>query len=730
ETDLSHVRMHTRLLVRAREWESKECDSSFLLRGSDLEEAEQWLKQSSSQTPQPTALHQEYINASRKAETERQEAEFRLHRLTPQDYRNRQALLNKVKNYWVKGVLENSLHNRVLLNLGLEERPKAVNHPWNLTIETPDELPKPLPQLTRVIDLFDSIGEGRTLLILGEPGAGKTTTVLELARELIARAEQDIGQPIPVVLNLSSWRFEKQTIDDWLVRELNIKYQVPKQVGQTWVKKQQLLLLLDGLDEVPNKSQEACIDALNAFHQECGAEIVVTSRSNDYQALSKRLNFQSAIYLRSLTPEQIHYSLEGTDSYLTGLRTLLFKDGMLHQLAKSPLMLNIMALAYQGIAIEDLPETGFLEERRAQLFDAYIEQMFKRRGSDRRYSKTQTIHWLSWLARRMSQFSQTVFLIEGMQPNWLQTKSQRRTYYMGVKLLLSAIWGSLHVGLLANHEGGNLITFDWLDSLQGLIVGLMGALIYGGIGGLLWELVDESTNHLHARLLNGLLLGAIFGPIFGWLYGKWLYGFTYALIYGVIGVLIYAPLHFTGTIEPIDTLRWSWKKAGKYSGFGLIIGIVLTLGTSVPLIPSLIFGLMLSLIFGFEKAKEVDRKTVPNQSIWQSVANSIKLFLAIGLLTGLILGVIENPVFGLVNGFLFGVGAALLGGRGAGIVCIKHFTLRCILWRNGYIPWNYARFLDYASDRIFLQRVGGGYVFMHRLLLEHFAHMTLNRESK
>ncbi|MDJ0904037.1 MAG: hypothetical protein QNJ55_35140 [Xenococcus sp. MO_188.B8] len=35
--------------------------------------------------------------------------------------------------------------------------------------------------------------------------------------------------------------------------------------------------------------------------------------------------------------------------------------------------------------------------------------------------------------------------------------------------------------------------------------------------------------------------------------------------------------------------------------------------------------------------------------------------------------------------------------------------------------WNYARFLDYASDRIFLQKVGGGYIFIHRLLLEHFA---------
>jgi hypothetical protein len=44
------------------------------------------------------------------------------------------------------------------------------------------------------------------------------------------------------------------------------------------------------------------------------------------------------------------------------------------------------------------------------------------------------------------------------------------------------------------------------------------------------------------------------------------------------------------------------------------------------------------------------------------------------------------------------------------------------LWWYGYIPWNYARFLDYATERIFLQKVGG-YIFIHRLLLEHFAQM-------
>ena len=723
ETDISYVRSHTRLLVRAKEWENRNRDSSFLLRGSDLESAEEWLGQSSSKTPQPMTLHREYITVSREAETERRETEIRLHRITPQEYRNRQALLSKVKNYWIKGVLENSLHNRMAIELPLEEDLEAVAHPLNLTEETPDQSCKPLPEGTTVIDLFDAMGEGRTLLILGEPGAGKTITVLELASKLVDRAEQDIAQRIPVVLNLSAWGYGKRTVDDWMVKELNIKYQVPKRVGQTWIEKQQLLLVLDGLDEVQDEYQEECIDAINTFHQKHGSEIVVTSRLNDYQALSKRLNFQSAICLSSLTLEQIYHCLDDTNSYPAALRELLLKDEMLSQLARSPLMLSMITLAYQGISREGLSETRSLEERRAELLDAYIAQAFKRRRAAQRYTKAQTIHWLSWLARQMCQFSQTVFLIDGMQPDWLLTKLQRRAYYIGVKMLLASLWGGFHAGLLANHRGGNVIAFGWLDSVQGLGAGLVGGVIYGAIGGLLWERVDDSRNHLYGRLINALLLGGIFGPIFGWIYGEWIYGVTYTLIYGVIGVFIYGFLHSNAAIEPVDIIKWSWRKAVKYSGFGLVIGLLLNFGTSISLIPSLIFGGMLSLILGFENVNEITRETVPNQRIWQSVENSSKLFVTIGLLTGVILGFIENPAFGLLNGVLFGGAAALIGGRATGIVCIKHFILRCILWQRGYIPWNYARFLDYAADCIFLQKVGGGYVFVHRLLQEHFVDM-------
>ncbi|BAU12119.1 RHS Repeat family protein [Leptolyngbya sp. NIES-3755] len=69
DTDLEYVRMHTRLLVRAIEWQGNSKDSSYLLRGSDLEQAEQWAI--SAKKPPATSLQVQYVRSSREAETAR-----------------------------------------------------------------------------------------------------------------------------------------------------------------------------------------------------------------------------------------------------------------------------------------------------------------------------------------------------------------------------------------------------------------------------------------------------------------------------------------------------------------------------------------------------------------------------------------------------------------------------------------------------------------------------------
>lgn len=72
DTDLDHVKFHTRLLVRAKEWEAQGKTEDYLLRGNDLETSEVWLSRSTGKSPGPIALQQDYVYRSRQAETVRQ----------------------------------------------------------------------------------------------------------------------------------------------------------------------------------------------------------------------------------------------------------------------------------------------------------------------------------------------------------------------------------------------------------------------------------------------------------------------------------------------------------------------------------------------------------------------------------------------------------------------------------------------------------------------------------
>ncbi|NES74880.1 MULTISPECIES: AAA-like domain-containing protein [unclassified Okeania] len=575
-----------------------------------------------------------------------------------QEYRNSQILLNKVKNYWVKGVLETSLHGKVLIELGLEERKNAVNRPWGLLWSDLENPQQKLPPGTRIIDKFDELGAGRTLLILGEPGSGKTTTLLELARDLINRTEADLTQPIPVVFNLSSWEGKKQAIADWLVIELHTKYQVYQQIGKTWIKEQRLLLLLDGLDEVSREKREDCVDALNKLCQEYGqTEIVVCSRIRDYEALSSQLKFQAAIYLQPLSLEQIQEYLKNAGSELAAVRKALESDVKLQEFSRSPLILSIISLAYQGISIEELTGRSNTELRK-HLFNAYIERMFKRRSVNIPYSQEKVKRWLSWLAKQMVRESETVFLIERMQPYWLRNK----IYIIGYIIILLTIIFFLFWNVF--HEFLDLSEIVWVVTFH---------CVY------FWRFFGFKTIQTVTNL-------------------KWLGKYTInRVIIGITGGIISGLL------------------------FMILSGAIFKHNFYITTVRGAIFGLSLGIILGIVRGMTgpgIEEVTIPNQGILLSTKNSLIFGLIAAILMSLSAKLLDLSfiVWGQY-GLIFGLAV------GGGEACVKHFILRVILYFNGYIPWNYARFLDYATQLIFLQKVGGGYIFIHRLLLEHFARM-------
>ena len=357
--------------------------------------------------------------------------------------RNRHRMLEKVRLIWIKGLLEPSLDQLARMELGLESKPDAVDRPFDPLVQRPEQALHPLPTGTPISHVFDETG--KALLILGEPGAGKTTLLLELTRALLDRAAQDECHLIPVVFNLSSWAEKRLTLADWLVDELNKRYDVPRKLAQTWVDAGLILSLLDGLDEVAADHREACVEAINAFlHAHGLVPLVVCSRIADYAALTVRLRVPSAVLIQALSRQQVQSYVDQAGAALMGLRTALQHDESLWELLNTPLMLSIVALAYQGRSAEEIPTSGPIEENHAQLFAAYTDAMFRRRAKATPYSRAQTERWLTWLAKAMQDHSQTMFYLEWMQPDWLPGQSQQR-----LVTFITSVMSGLLVGLVS-----------------------------------------------------------------------------------------------------------------------------------------------------------------------------------------------------------------------------------------------------------------------------------------
>ena len=65
QADPDHIKEHTRLLVRAKEWALDERPTGKLLVGEEVTSAENWLATAANKDPNPTSMHHEYVLASR-----------------------------------------------------------------------------------------------------------------------------------------------------------------------------------------------------------------------------------------------------------------------------------------------------------------------------------------------------------------------------------------------------------------------------------------------------------------------------------------------------------------------------------------------------------------------------------------------------------------------------------------------------------------------------------------
>ncbi|MEU7866478.1 hypothetical protein [Dactylosporangium sp. NPDC049140] len=129
---------------------------------------------------------------------------------------------------------------------------------------------------------FGKIPNGR-LVVLGEPGAGKSVLALLLALGLLRRRSS--GTAVPVLLSAASWDPTSGGLDEWIVQSVaQSYYQGQVEVPKLLMRDGLLLPIIDGLDEILESARRTAVEHINraiGVHR----PVVVTCRVREYKEL-------------------------------------------------------------------------------------------------------------------------------------------------------------------------------------------------------------------------------------------------------------------------------------------------------------------------------------------------------------------------------------------------------------------------------------------------------------
>ena len=699
---------------------------------------------------------------------------------SPPDRRekNLELLLNEVKDGWIDKVLSKALPMRTSIHLSTLWRPDLIESPEVHSITYLDSGIEPVSKDKDILGTFNTAG--RSLLILGAPGSGKTTTLFQLADALVQKALDDATEPVPVVFNLASWSEKRESIYDWIISRFKTEYYVPPRNSKGWLLQNKIVFLLDGLDEVQAKYRTQCIGEINAFAREYGhAGISVCSRLEEYEALNDRLGFKGAIQIESLYKQQIDAYIEQRGGQFKALSSSLLSNPHIAELASSPLMLSMMSVVFGEEYSEGVDHSAFTnkEDATTYLFDKYTAFMLAN-PSHREvpYTPVFVKKWLSQLAVTMNAYGKTIFHIEELHPNMLPRGQDVWVYFLVsriigavccMELLSIMLWlaGLVELNLTEASELHPRLTlgFKLVEGLAwgfsiGFALGLLDAFKFTNRTLLRrfleWPMLIRLIVHFSSYLL-------IFWGVL-WITFK--PSTTSSLIFatgitmGSVWIIRSEFRLIDNDIVTTEKLIWSTRHATRMIVIALLFVVVsrlLKLFTGMsPTYADIDLGILGSLggatllvLMGGIRSSIFNGKIQPNQGMQLSIRNALfaaSLFGVILGCLGLLVGGFEYnnqdtflslpdflegwtynklAIWGATLGISMSLYAFLWYG---GLDVIQHYVLRVILWQSGKIPWELNKFLEYAARRIFLRKVGGGYIFMHRKLLDYFADMEVS----
>jgi nucleoside phosphorylase len=597
-------------------------------------------------------------------------------------------LRNAVRQQWQAEELRRRLHDPMPIPVRWRIVPSALgvqDHWANVTLGQGQSEIIMAGTIADAAEAFLRLPSGR-LVVIGPPGAGKTTLVTRLLLDLIGDSAS--SAPVPVLLSLSSWDPGQCGLHAWLAGRLTTEHAAlgadagdGRSIAQALIEAGHVMPVLDGLDEMPLATRSLVIRQLNSSLR-LGEPIVLTCRTREYAgavAASDAITAAGVAELLPLSLEDIAGYLRRTTRPGPGMTTKW--DPVLARLTADPdeprsreiltalgpaLMTSLAREVYSdtdadpGILFssDQFTDSGVIS---AHLLDMAVPVAYRvavtRPGTS---GPGRPQHWLVSLAELLSQTGSYDLawwqLMDGVPPAILAASG---AVVGGVALLavsLSADLGALVICLLIG-----------LGALVGGVVGLRHR---PPPTMLRWRGGEAAARVRRSIPSPGQLL-RLRSPV-GWL--PWIVGAAFLLIVVFRSV--------------------GWAGVAGCAGAVLLVRL---------------------LDLWFDVPSEVTAAPNPEALLRADRTTAWSRGMLRAFITGGAVAVAVGPGIGLATGFSVLVVSLAFTGWG------RFEVARCWYALRGRLPWRLVPFLDDAARRGVLRRVGAVYQFRHARLQDRLA---------
>ncbi|GIF01604.1 NACHT domain-containing protein [Paractinoplanes rishiriensis] len=517
----------------------------------------------------------------------------------------------------------------------------------------------------------------RQLVVLGEPGAGKTVLAMLLTVELAGNPRPD--EPVPVLLPIASWDPGTEGIGEYAARRLAEEYGFLGErdtLAERLLRHGLIMPVLDGLDELPADRLTRAIEILERYAAP-GRPLVVTCRSGEYERAVARhgtaLSRAAVVELEPVNLEDAIALLTGSGPIRPGWTIVLERlrgghDPVLVQALSTPLMVTLARSAFRS------PETdpGILlghphpASVSRMLLELYLDRVYRGDVTGTGYRPERALRWLGTLAYHLHRGGGRDLWWWELSPTLLATRPL---------LVRFVLWLMTVLTPAALVCGGVALFGDSRDVVRigvGTVVATMISRLR--VFRTLWPdgypptplKIFRSRDRRARRLVVSLSFGAGFGLLSGLLHGNVWVPVSAGLIWAVVVACLPVPSAASRVriCDQRDTLRATRVNA---------VSAMLAAG-----IPAGLIAVALATIFRL-------------QDFW-----------GVAAVTACVFGAAAAASAGGWNWARFRLSHAVLAFRRA-------------------LPWRLLHFADDANRRGVLRRAGSSWQFRHALLQDRLA---------